>query len=159
MWIMPFGTLTPIAEIIASLIAGSKGKTIKSCFGQSVFRFRASVGSSDAPGMLKSLSPCRLPSNEMCASPASSRIRTSNKRRWSITFQNLACLFTASSLLAARFPRWQAFGLQAWATSRLCVLFDPQLPRRSQRPFQHIFTHNRQPDMRRSILSPSPVHG
>ena len=54
-----------------------------------VFRLSAAVGSSDESGKCSTASPRRSPSNEICASPASSSIKTSNKPLLSSTFQKL----------------------------------------------------------------------
>ncbi len=87
-----FGTVPPIAEIIVLLVDGSRGRTIKSCFGHRVFRLRTPVSSCEAPGMLDKGSALKSPSKEMWASPANSSIMANNKRYLSLTCQNLLLL-------------------------------------------------------------------
>jgi len=51
----------------------ARGEQLQSlALAHSVFRLKAAVGSSRAPGMLSNVSPRRSPSNETCAPPASS---------------------------------------------------------------------------------------
>ena len=86
---MALGTVPPIAAMMLLAMEGCRGTIMKSCFGRKVFRLRVAVGSSEAPGMRVSVSCCRSPSNETCASPASSSIKASSRRLLSCTFQNL----------------------------------------------------------------------
>src|ERR1700681_2369375 len=85
---MAVGTFPPIAEMIVLLIDRSSGTTMKSNFGQSVFRLSAAVSSLDALGKLNRPGSRKRPSNEMWASPASSSIIASSKRRLSQTCQD-----------------------------------------------------------------------